>query len=111
MEIWIPDAFPSAPPSVRVLKPCFASGSFRIHSSGALCMEVLTNQGWSPGLTLAQLGVQIKDILQQGQGRISGVGFMSEPGSAGRQRAMNVSKLLEEAHQTDWELPQQPHTR
>ncbi|CAE7375212.1 CUL1, partial [Symbiodinium necroappetens] len=95
LEIWIPDAFPTSPPKVRVLKPYFDSGSFRVHSYGALCMEVLSSQGWSPGLTLAQLGVQIKDIMLQGSGRISGTGTMADPGAAGRQRAMDIADRIE----------------
>mmetsp|Transcript_33302 Transcript_33302/g.79871 ORF Transcript_33302/g.79871 Transcript_33302/m.79871 type:complete len:485 (+) Transcript_33302:21-1475(+) len=107
LEIWIPDAFPTSPPKVRVLKPYFDSGSFRVHSYGALCMEVLSSQGWSPGLTLAQLGVQIKDIMLQGSGRISGTGTMADPGAAGRQRAMDIADRIE-AHHSDWELPAAP---
>eukprot|EP00439_Symbiodinium_sp_Y106_P040398 s4546_g4.t4 len=95
LEIWIPDAFPTSPPKVRVLKPYFDSGSFRVHSYGALCMEVLSSQGWSPGLTLAQLGVQIKDIMLQGSGRISGTGTMADPGAAGRRRAMDIADRIE----------------
>jgi len=107
LEIWIPDAFPTSPPKVRVLKPYFDSGSFRVHSYGALCMEVLSSQGWSPGLTLAQLGVQIKDIMLQGSGRISGTGTMADPGAAGRRRAMDIADRIE-AHHSDWELPAAP---
>ncbi|CAE7286633.1 unnamed protein product [Symbiodinium pilosum] len=107
LEIWIPDAFPTSPPKVRVLKPCFESGAFRVHSYGALCMEVLTRQGWSPGLTLAQLGVQIKDVMMQGSGRISGRGPMADLGARGRQYAIDVADRIE-AHHSDWEVPERP---
>jgi len=102
LEVWIPNTFPSAPPQARVLKPCFNAGSFFVHKHGALCMEILTQQGWSPAMSLSQLGLQVKATMQQGKGSIAGRGFMGDPGPAGRREAAGVANMLEQAHERDW---------
>lgn len=102
LEVWIQNSFPTTPPLARVLRPCFNSGSFFVHDYGALCLEVLTTQGWSPALSLSQLGVQIKAGLQQGQGIIAGSGAMGDAGPLGRQRAAAVAQRIESAHEKDW---------
>lgn len=101
LELWIPQSFPHAPPAVRVMRPCFAQGSFWVHEHGALCMEVLTQSGWSPALSLAQLGVQIKDLLVSGTGHLINAGSMASSGPAARQRAIEVAHRLEQYH-ADW---------
>ncbi|CAJ1352614.1 unnamed protein product [Effrenium voratum] len=98
LEIWIPPRFPVGPPAVRVLRPSFAPGSFYIHAYGALCAEVLSSQGWSPGLTLPQLGLQIKTLLLQGTGRLVGSGPMTLADAASRERAMHVASRIEREH-------------
>lgn len=104
LELWICQSFPHAPPAVRVMRPRFAPGSFWVHEHGALCMEVLTQSGWSPALSLAQLGLQIKDLLVSGTGHLTNAGSMADPGLAARQarqRAMQVAQRLEQVH-ADW---------
>lgn len=102
LEVWIQSSFPATPPLARVLRPCFNSGSFFVHAHGALCLEVLTSQGWSPALSLSQLGVQIKAGLLQGQGSIAGTGAMGDAGPLGRQKAASVAQTIESAHEHDW---------
>eukprot|EP00435_Cladocopium_sp_Y103_P068811 s9_g32.t1 len=96
LELWIPQSFPQAPPVVRVMRPRFQPGSFWVQEHGALCMEVLSHNGWSPALSLAQLGVQIKDLLVSGTGHLTNAGSMALPGLAARQRAMQVTQRMEQ---------------
>jgi len=98
LDLWIADAFPMEPPRLRVIRPCFGNGSFFVHQHGALCLEVLTKQGWSPALSLLKLGVQVKTMMSQGQGSISSCNVM--PGS--REQAWSVSRTIESAH-PDWQ--------
>lgn len=100
-EIWIPDAFPVAPPRVRVLRPYFSPGSFFVHQFGSLCLEVLTSQGWTPAMSLMQLGVQVKAMMSQGQGSVSS-GACGEPGAAGRNRAWQIAERIEDVHK-NWQ--------
>ena len=44
LEIWIPDAFPTSPPKVRVLKPYFDSGN-PVHCSGQVSFRLRRFQG------------------------------------------------------------------
>ncbi|CAE8590422.1 unnamed protein product [Polarella glacialis] len=103
LEVWIPDGFPSAPPRLRVRRPCFEPGSFFAHHFGALCLEILTAQGWAPATSLLQLGIQVKNSMTQGQGTIQGIGSMGESGSGGRQAAFTVAQQIEAAHEKDWD--------
>ncbi|CAK9036814.1 unnamed protein product [Durusdinium trenchii] len=91
LELWIPSTFPTAPPAVRVMRPRFRPGSFWVQDQGALCMEVLTSHGWSPALSLSQLGLQIKDLFLRGHGQLEGSGPMAEPGPMARERAIQVA--------------------
>merc|ERR1712086_4469 len=73
-EVWIPDGFPTSPPKVRVMQPTVSAGSFWVHQYGALCLEILTRQGWSPATSLVQLGVALKNMMTHGNGSISNSG-------------------------------------
>eukprot|EP00927_Polykrikos_kofoidii_P055047 TRINITY_DN49364_c0_g1_i1.p1 TRINITY_DN49364_c0_g1~~TRINITY_DN49364_c0_g1_i1.p1 ORF type:complete len:633 (-),score=71.63 TRINITY_DN49364_c0_g1_i1:53-1918(-) len=101
-EVWIPDAFPVAPPKVRVLRPSFGGGSFYVHQNGALCLEILTRQGWSPAMSLVQLGVQIKTMMSQTPGHVSSPVAMAGSSERDRQRAWATAGLIEDSHK-DWD--------
>mmetsp|Transcript_36680 Transcript_36680/g.93466 ORF Transcript_36680/g.93466 Transcript_36680/m.93466 type:complete len:205 (+) Transcript_36680:228-842(+) len=101
LEVWIPNHFPDEPPKVRVLQPSFKPGSFFVHQHGALCLELLTRQGWPSATTLPMLGVQIKNDMSQGKGTVSGPGPMGDPGPAGRSAAWAAARKIESAH-SDW---------
>ena len=53
-DVWIrmsfPDNFPFSPPFVRVLAPNIQGGF--VLSGGAICMELLTPDGWSSAYTV-----------------------------------------------------------
>jgi len=98
LEVWITEAFPLEPPVVRVLRPYFKSGSFYVYQHGALCMELLTKQGWSPATSLLQLGVQVKTTMTSGSGHIADLSPMGEPGLDGVSVARATAKKLERSH-------------
>lgn len=98
LELWIPDAFPAEPPKVRAVRPSFSIGSFFVLDYGALCLEILTKQGWSPAMTLLQLGVQIKQMMSEGKGTVSSLQAMD---SSNRQAAWKRAARIESAHD-DW---------
>lgn len=101
-ELWIPDAFPTAPPRVRVLKPTFNTGSFFVFSNGALCMETLSQQGWSPALSLLQLGLQMKATMSEGSGSIYSPAATAGASDNDRKRAWETFEKIEESHK-DWD--------
>merc|ERR1712083_153030 len=71
LELWVPNGYPVTPPQVRIIQPSFSIGSFWVQSAGALCLEILTGAGWTPAMSLPQLGVHIKTMMSQGRGVIT----------------------------------------
>jgi len=98
-EVWIPDGFPTSPPKVRVMQPTFSAGSFWVHQYGALCLEILTRQGWSPATSLVQLGVALKNMMTHGNGSISNSGAGAS--TRDREAAWKKADAIESSHQ-DW---------
>jgi len=63
------DSFPYEPPFVRVVSPSILNGF--VLSGGALCMEILTKNGWSSAYSIESLITQISATLVKGKARIS----------------------------------------
>merc|ERR1711972_928291 len=97
LEVWIPDLFPVSPPKVRVLRPYFQTGSFFVQSHGALCLDLLTKQGWTPAMPLLQLGVQIKMMMSQGTGSVISASAIG----GNREAAWATAQHIEDVH-ADW---------
>lgn len=56
--------FPLSPPFVRVVRPRFLpfmeGGGGHVTAGGAMCMELLTNTGWSPASSLESVLLQVR---------------------------------------------------
>lgn len=70
IEINFDDNYPYSPPFVRVVSPRFMYQTGHITSKGALCMEILTPQKWSPAYSIESLLVQIKSTITEGGAKI-----------------------------------------
>ncbi|CAK8693980.1 ubiquitin-conjugating enzyme E2 Q2-like [Clavelina lepadiformis] len=68
MGISFRDNFPFDPPFVRVVCPVL-NGGF-VLGGGAICMELLTKQGWSSAYSIESLIMQIMATLVKGKARI-----------------------------------------
>lgn len=62
------DTFPFTPPFVRVVDPVIFGGY--VLTGGAICMELLTQQGWSSAYTIEAVIIQIAATLVKGKARI-----------------------------------------
>ncbi|ELT87201.1 hypothetical protein CAPTEDRAFT_171745 [Capitella teleta] len=62
------DSFPFEPPFVRVVQPIVSGGY--VLGGGAICMELLTKQGWSSAYSLESVVLQIAATLVKGKARI-----------------------------------------
>ncbi|XP_064535431.1 ubiquitin-conjugating enzyme E2 Q2-like [Drosophila montana] len=62
------ETYPFDPPFVRVVHPIISGGYVLI--GGAICMELLTPQGWSSAYTVEALIMQIAATLVKGKARI-----------------------------------------
>lgn len=68
LNILFQDNYPFEPPFVRVVYP-FIMGGF-VLGGGAICMELLTNTGWSSAYTVEALIIQIAATLVMGKARL-----------------------------------------
>lgn len=69
LEMKFPDQYPFEPPFVRVVKPRFKRQTGFV-MNGALCMELLTNDGWNPINDIESVIVSIRSLLVVGDGRL-----------------------------------------
>ena len=64
MEIRFGASYPMSPPFVRVIRPRFLSfmhgGGGHVTAGGALCMELLTNSGWSAVSNIESVLLQVR---------------------------------------------------
>lgn len=67
LELRFPPEFPMDPPFVRVIRPRFVEfargGGGHVTQGGALCMELLTNSGWSVVTSIESLLLQVRLAL------------------------------------------------
>jgi len=71
-DVWLrfsfPDNFPFDPPFVRVLAPLVAGGY--VLSGGAICMELLTPDGWSSAYSVEAIIMQTMATMIKGDARV-----------------------------------------
>lgn len=67
LEIRFGGSYPMSPPFVRVIRPRFlsfmAGGGGHVTAGGALCMELLTNSGWSVASNIESVLVQVRAAI------------------------------------------------
>mmetsp|Transcript_7112 Transcript_7112/g.10810 ORF Transcript_7112/g.10810 Transcript_7112/m.10810 type:complete len:505 (-) Transcript_7112:103-1617(-) len=77
LEMSFPDGYPFEPPFVRVVRPRFKRQTGFV-MNGALCMELLTNEGWNPVNDIESVIVSIRSLLVVGDGRLQAAVDMTE---------------------------------
>jgi ubiquitin-conjugating enzyme E2 Q len=77
LEMKFPDQYPFEPPFVRVVKPRFKRQTGFV-MNGALCMELLTRDGWNPINDIESVIVSIRSLLVVGDGRLQAAVDLSE---------------------------------
>lgn len=64
LEVRFPPNFPMDPPFVRIIRPRFLEfahgGGGHVTAGGAICMELLTNSGWSAVTSIESLLLQVR---------------------------------------------------
>lgn len=64
LELRFGKDYPMAPPFVRVIRPRFlsfaAGGGGHVTAGGAMCMQLLTNDGWSAASSIESVLVQVR---------------------------------------------------
>jgi len=97
------DTFPFDPPFVRMVHPVLSGGY--VLDGGALCMELMTPQGWSSAYTIEAVIMQIAATLVKGKARIK---FDAPKGTYSLARAQQSFKSLVHIHEKNgWFTPPQ----
>ncbi|KAH8039661.1 hypothetical protein HPB51_008254 [Rhipicephalus microplus] len=68
LNILFKENYPFEPPFIRVVNPMITGGY--VLGGGAICMELLTRQGWSSAYTVEAIILQIAATLVKGKARI-----------------------------------------
>lgn len=68
LNITYKERFPMEPPFVRIVYPVIVGGY--VLTGGAICMELLTTQGWSSAYSIEALIMQISATLVKGKARV-----------------------------------------
>ena len=94
LEFSFSESYPFIPPFVRIVTPKFNTYTGHITTGGSICMELLSNQGWSPTCNIENLLRQIILILQTGNAIIDESNFTSsyslKDAKTAHDRAMNA---------------------
>ncbi|XP_063675877.1 ubiquitin-conjugating enzyme E2Q-like protein 1 [Bolinopsis microptera] len=69
LNMTFPDNFPFAPPFVRVVAPIVEGGY--VLDGGALCLELLTPNGWTAAYTIEAIVTQVGSALIKGNAKIA----------------------------------------
>jgi ubiquitin-conjugating enzyme E2 Q len=95
------ETYPFEPPFVRVVHPMISGGY--VLGGGAICMELLTKQGWSSAYTIEAIIMQISATLVKGKARIQ---FGATKGQYSLARAQQSFKSLVQIHEKNgWFTP------
>lgn len=101
LNIIFKETYPFEPPFVRVVHPIIAGGYVLL--GGAICMELLTKQGWSSAYTVEALIMQISATLVKGKARIQ---FGATKSQYSLARAQQSFKSLVQIHEKNgWFTP------
>ena len=77
LEMKFPDQYPFEPPFVRVVRPRFKRQTGFV-MNGALCMELLTKEGWNPINDIESVIVSVRSLLVVGDGRLQAASELTE---------------------------------
>eukprot|EP00918_Siedleckia_nematoides_P043904 GHVU01095951.1.p1 GENE.GHVU01095951.1~~GHVU01095951.1.p1 ORF type:complete len:371 (+),score=52.29 GHVU01095951.1:169-1281(+) len=98
------DTFPFDPPFVRVINPVITGGY--VLGGGAICMELLTKQGWSSAYSLESVILQIAATLVKGKARIQFGASKVTTAQYSLARAQQSFKALVQIHEKNgWFTP------
>lgn len=89
LEVTFSGRFPFQPPFIRVVYPMFAFHTGHVTIGGSICMELLTESGWSPANSIEMVLVQIVHAIMEGGGRIDKTKGLQEYSAREAQEAFN----------------------
>jgi ubiquitin-conjugating enzyme E2 Q len=104
LNVTFKENYPFEPPFVRVVHPLMTGGYVLL--GGAICMELLTKQGWSSAYTVEALIMQIAATFVKGKARIQFGPNKVTQGQYSLARAQQSYKSLVQIHEKNgWFTP------
>ncbi|KAF7910678.1 uncharacterized protein EAF01_002188 [Botrytis porri] len=109
IEIRFGKEYPHSPPFVRVVKPRFlpfmSGGGGHVTAGGALCMELLTNSGWSAVSSIESVLLQVRLALMSMDPKPARLesNDPQKQGEYGTQEAM--AAFIRACNMHGWEIP------
>ncbi|MCJ1359462.1 MAG: hypothetical protein MMC33_009464 [Icmadophila ericetorum] len=98
--------YPHSPPFVRVIRPRFLpgfqGGGGHVNQGGAMCMELLTNNGWSPVTAMEMVFFQIRCTIMTTEPKAARL-VPGHQGDYSMQEAFQAYRRACEQH--NWEMP------
>lgn len=70
LELQFKSDYPFSPPFIRVVYPRFKFHTGHVTIGGSICMELLTNSGWTPTNDIESILIQIRSEMIAGDARI-----------------------------------------
>ena len=70
VHITFPPDYPFAPPFIRVINPRFRHMTGHVTVGGAICTNLLSNEGWNPSYRISQIIEDIRANFTAGNGRL-----------------------------------------
>lgn len=109
LEIRFGKDFPFSPPFVRVIRPRFlafmSGGGGHVTAGGAMCMELLTNTGWSSVSTIESVLLQVRMAISSTEPKPARL----ESQVRGKQRDYGTGEAIEAfkraCHAHGWVVP------
>jgi ubiquitin-conjugating enzyme E2 Q len=97
MEMRFTNQFPFAPPFIRVVQPRFMpfgqGGGGHVTEGGAICMELLTNTGWSAVSTVEMILLQVR-LAMSDEGRPARLATAGSRGWGGKGDSYAVGEAV-----------------
>lgn len=108
LELRFPAQYPMSPPFVRVIQPrflCFLQGGGgHVTAGGAMCMELLTNNGWSAVLSIESLLLQVRTAITSTDPRPARLDTRSHSVAYGVGEA--VEAYIRACNMHGWKMPE-----
>lgn len=107
LEVRFGRDYPIAPPFLRVVRPRFLpfaqGGGGHVTLGGAMCMQLLTNSGWSPANNMESVLLQVRMAISSVDPQPARLALNQRWGDYGISEALDAYRRAAMAH--GWEIP------
>jgi ubiquitin-conjugating enzyme E2 Q len=110
LELRFPENYPMSPPFARIIRPRFLGfqegGGGHVTMGGALCMELLTNSGWTAVSTIESVLLQVRMAISSTDPKPARLQWGQHKGQVQQYGVGEaVSAYLRACHTHGWKVP------